>query len=82
MGSAGDGPTDRAVVDAAADAAESLVFSRYGPSEVADIDVTVHFKDGELTVDVYLHVPDADAAEQVAEDAAVAARAAVDAMLE
>lgn len=81
MGSDG-GPTDRAVVDAAADAAESLVFSRYRRADVADIDVTVHFTDEELTVDVYLHVPDADDADQVAEDAALAARAAVDEMLE
>lgn len=82
MGTDGGSPTDRTVVDAAADAAEGLVFSRYSRSEVADLDVTVHFEEGELTVDVYLHVPDAGDAEQVAEDAAMAAQAAVDDLLE
>jgi hypothetical protein len=72
-------PTDDEVVQAAADAAESVVFSRYDTGEVRDLDVTVIFEDGRLEVDVYL---DADGdAEQVAEDAALAARAAADDLL-
>jgi hypothetical protein len=72
-------PTDEEVVQAASDAAEGLVFSRYRQSEVRDLDVTVRFEDGVLEVDVYLDAPD-DVAdpEQVADDAALAAQAAVD----
>jgi hypothetical protein len=71
-------PTDEQVVRAASEAAEGLVFSRYRQSDVRDLDVTVTFEDGVLDVDVYLNVPDADDEEQVAEDAVLAARSAVD----
>ena len=76
-----DDPTDEAVVETASDAAEGLVFSRYRQSDVRDLDVTATFEDGTLEVDVYLNVDDDDA-EQVAEDAALAARAAVDELFE
>jgi len=83
-GSARSTPTDEAVVTAASEAAEGVVFSRYRRSEVRDVDVSVSYDDGLLEVDVYLNVPDADdrehvdeEAEQVADDAA---RAAVDAV--
>ena len=75
---ADDEPTDEAVVQAASEAAEGLVFSRYRQSDVRDLDVTVTFEDGVLDVDVYLNVPDADDEEQVAEDAVLAAQSAVD----
>lgn len=76
-------PTDADVVRAAADAAEELVFSRLDRSDVDDLDVTVTFDDRVLEVDVYLHAPDATAdAEQIADDAARAGRAAVDELLE
>ena len=74
-------PTDEAVVETASDAAEGLVFSRYKQSDVRDLDVTATFEDGTLEVDVYLNVDDDDA-EQVADEAALAARAAVDELFE
>jgi hypothetical protein len=70
--------TDEQVVKTASEAAEGLVFARYKQSDVRDIDVTVSFEDGVLDIDVYLNVPAADDEEQVAEDAALAARSAVD----
>ncbi|GAA0287189.1 DUF3194 domain-containing protein [Halobacterium noricense] len=72
-------PSDEEVVETAAEAAEGLVFSRLATGDVDDLDVTVTFEEGVLDVDVYVHAPDADAdVDQVAEDAALAARAAVD----
>ncbi|MFC3478337.1 DUF3194 domain-containing protein [Halobacterium litoreum] len=72
-------PSDEAVVETASEAAEGLVFDRLRNSDVEDLDITVTFEDGVLDVDVYVHAPEADAdVEQVAEDAALAARAAVD----
>ncbi|WP_254537235.1 DUF3194 domain-containing protein [Halomarina litorea] len=72
-------PTDEEVVQAASDAAEGVVLSRYKQSELRDFDVTVTFEDGVLDVDVYVNAPDhAEDAEQVADDAALAAQAAVD----
>lgn len=67
------------VVQTAVDAAEDVIFSRYRRTELRDIDVTVTFEDGILDIDVYLDGPEetADPA-QVAEDAALAARGAVD----
>ena len=72
-------PSDAEVVQTAASAAESVVFSRFGKSEVADVDVRVSFEDGVLDVDVYVNAPESRIDESdVAEDAALAARAAVD----
>jgi hypothetical protein len=76
-------PTDEEVVQTASDAAEGLVFSRYKQSEIHDLDVTVTFEDGVLEVDVYLNAPDEETdPEQVADDAALAARSAVDDLFE
>ncbi|MFD1564061.1 DUF3194 domain-containing protein [Haloarchaeobius amylolyticus] len=80
-------PTADDVVQTASDAAEGYVFSQYKQSAVRDLDVTVTFEDGVLEVDVYLNVPEADAEadpdpEQVADDAALAARQAVDELFE
>ncbi|WP_306056876.1 DUF3194 domain-containing protein [Natronococcus wangiae] len=75
----GDEPTDEEIVQTASDAAEGLIFSRYKQSDVRDYDVTVTFKDGVLEVDVYLNAPEDEAdPERVADDAALAAREAVD----
>jgi hypothetical protein len=71
-------PTDEEVVTAAAEAAEGVVFDRYKQSEVTDLDITVTFEDGVLEVDVYLNAPDDEKAQRVADDAALAAQAAVD----
>ncbi|MDG5759205.1 DUF3194 domain-containing protein [Natronococcus sp. A-GB1] len=72
-------PTDEEVVQTASDAAEGLIFSRYKQSEVRDYDVTIVFEDGVLEVDVYLNAPEDETdPEQVADDAALAAREAVD----
>lgn len=72
-------PTDEEVVQVAAEAAEDVIFSRYKQSAVTDLDVTVTFEDGILDVDVYLNVPDSvDDADDVADDAALAAQNAVD----
>jgi hypothetical protein len=75
----GDEPSDEQVVQTAARAAEDVVFSRYDRSEVEDLDVTVSFEDDVLEVDVYLNAP--GSADRVADDAALAARAAVDDLL-
>ena len=72
-------PSDDEVVQTAAEAAEGLILSRLSNSAVKDLDVTVSFEDGVLEVDVYLNAPDdRHDPEQVADDAALAARAAVD----
>ncbi|MBO4247029.1 MULTISPECIES: DUF3194 domain-containing protein [Halomicrobium] len=74
-----DDPTDETVVETAATAAEDVVFSRYDTGTVEDLDVTVSFEDGVLDVDVYVNAPDGRHDEaQVADDAALAAQAAVD----
>ncbi|QFU83460.1 DUF3194 domain-containing protein [Natronorubrum aibiense] len=76
-----DEPTADDVVQTASDAAEGYVFLQYKQSAVRDLDVTVTFEDGVLEVDVYLNAPDSEDtpdAEQVADDAALAARNAVD----
>lgn len=72
-------PADETVVETAAEAAQGVVFSRLGRSDVEDLDISVTFEDGVLTVDVYLLAPDAhEDVDQIADDAALAARAAVD----
>jgi hypothetical protein len=74
-----DEPPDETVVQTAAEAAENVVFSRLGRSSVEDIDITVTFEDGILEVDVYLNAPDVSGdPDRVADDAALAARGAVD----
>ena len=79
----GEEPSDEAVVQTAADAAEGVVFSQYKQSAVRDLDVTVTFEEGVLEVDVYLDAPEETAdPEQVADDAALAAREAVDDLFE
>lgn len=80
---AGDGtagPSDDEVVRTAAQAAEDVVFARYDRAAVRDLDVTVMFEDGVLEVDVYLNAEGGDP-EQVANDAALAGRGAVDDLL-
>lgn len=76
-------PTDDEVVETAADAAEDVVFSRVDVGQLDDFDVTVTFEEGVLDVDIYVNAPDAGVDEtRVADDAALAARAAVDALFE
>jgi hypothetical protein len=76
-------PTDQEVVETAASAAADLIFARIDRSDVDDYDVTVSFEDGVLDVDVYVLAPDAtEDADRVAEDAALAARHAVDELFE
>ncbi len=77
-----DDSDDTEVVRAAARGAEEVVFSRYDRSEVDDLDVRVTFEDGVLEVDVYLDADGRADPGQVADDAALAARAAVDDLLE
>lgn len=72
-------PTDDEVVETAADAAEDVIFARLSVGEIEDYDVTVDFEEQVLDVDVYVNAPDATADEErVADDAALAARGAVD----
>jgi hypothetical protein len=79
MATGEDDPSDDEVVEAAAAAAGDLVFARLDRGAVEDYDVTVSFEKGILEVDVYVEAPDADAdADRVADDAALAARSAVD----
>jgi hypothetical protein len=73
-------PSDDEVVRTAAAAAEEVIFSRYDTGEVRDVDVTVTFEDGRLEVDVYLDAEGGDP-DQVARDAALAGRGAVDDLL-
>jgi hypothetical protein len=76
-------PTDDEVVETAAAAAEDVVFSRIDVAELEDIDVTVTFEDGVLDVDIYVNAPDSGADERrVADDAALAARGAVDTLFD
>jgi hypothetical protein len=73
-------PTDATIVETASEAAEGVVLDRYRQSDLKDLDITVTFEDGVLEVDVYINPP-ADAepdAEDVADDAALAAQDAVD----
>lgn len=79
-GSANAEPEDADVAEAAATAAENVVFSRYDRSEVDDIDITVSFTDGQLSVDIYLDAP--GNVDRVAEDAMLAAQSAADDLLE
>jgi hypothetical protein len=81
MGSADD-PDDAEVVRTAARAAEDVVFSRLDHAEVTDLDVTVTFEEEILEVDVFLDADGRRDPERVADDAALAARAAVDNLLE
>lgn len=73
-------PDEESIVQTAADAAEDVVFAEYRAVEIDDLDITVRFEDATLEVDVYLHAP--GDAERVADDAARAARRAVDDRLE
>ena len=76
-------PTEDEVVETAAEAAEDVVFSRIDVGELDDVDVTVTFEDGLLDIDVYVNAPDSSADERrVADDAALAARGAVDELFE
>ncbi|OAQ52855.1 hypothetical protein HTG_11045 [Natrinema mahii] len=80
-----DEPSDETVVQTASDAAEGVIFSQYKQSDVRDYDVTVVFEDGVLEVDVYLNAPEGEDEpdpEQVADDAALTARQAVDDLFE
>jgi hypothetical protein len=75
-------PGDDEVVETAAAAAEDVVFSRIDVGDLDDVDVTVTFEDDILEVDVYVNAPDSSADERrVADDAALAARGAVDDLL-
>jgi uncharacterized protein YfaP (DUF2135 family) len=74
-----DEPAPERVVEVAGDAAEEVVFARIDAGDVDDLDVTVSFEDGVLDVDVYVNAPDGrHDEERVADDAALAAQAAVD----
>ncbi|WP_262175467.1 DUF3194 domain-containing protein [Haloarcula laminariae] len=75
--------SDDEVVETAADAAENVIFARLSVGDIDDYDVTVTFEEGVLDVDVYVKAPDASADEErVADDAALAARGAVDELFE
>ncbi len=74
------GQDETVVVEAAASAAEKVIFSRYNRSEIDDIDITVSFADEQLSVDIYLDAP--GNVDRVVEDAMLAARSAADDILE
>jgi hypothetical protein len=72
---------DETVVETAASAAHELVFSRLKASAVEDLDITVRFEDDILIVDVNIFAPSSNAdIAQIADDAALAAQAAVDSL--
>ncbi len=68
------------VAELAADAALDVIFSRCDQAAITDVDVSVTFEEQLLEIDVYLEGP--SNAEQIADDAALAARAAADDYLE
>jgi hypothetical protein len=71
------------VVDTASEAAHGYVFSQLAKSDVDDIDVTVSFEEEVLEVEVSIVAPEIEAdLEQIADDAARAAGAAVDDLFE
>lgn len=70
------------VVNAGVSAAESVIFSRYSRNEISDLDITIRYENMEVTIDVYLSIPAAEDEEAVATDAALAARHAIDNVLE
>lgn len=69
---------DSEIVNAAFEAAQGVIFSRYNRSEVSDFDLTVEFNDGELIIDVFIDVPGANNVDGVTEEAVSAAESAVD----
>ncbi|MDZ7730015.1 MAG: DUF3194 domain-containing protein [Natrialbaceae archaeon] len=76
-------PAPDTVVETASAAAEGVIFSQYRKSAVEDLDLTVTFEDGVLEIDIYLDAPsDEHDPDQIADDAALAARAAVDDLFE
>jgi hypothetical protein len=75
-------PDDETVVEVAATAATDLILERYSSSAVRDLDVVVRFEEGVLDVSVYIDVPDADDTDETADEAALAAQAAVDELLD
>jgi hypothetical protein len=75
-----DSPDDSEVVQTAVEAAEDVILSRYSRGDIRDIDVGISFENGRLLVDIYLDAP--GDAERVADDASLAARAAVDDLLD
>jgi hypothetical protein len=79
-----DEPDEQEVVEAAAEAAENVVFSHLEKSAVEDLDVTVRFEEGVLETDVYVHAPEEpdELVGRTADDAALAARGAVDELLD
>ncbi len=74
--------SDERVVNTAVEAAESVIFSRCDRSDLDDLDIAVSFETGTLEIDVYLNAPEVEDTETVADEAALAAREAVDDLLE
>ncbi len=79
--------SDEKIVEQAAEAATEHVFSRYKRGEVADLDISVTFEDGVLSVDVLFQTTESTGTtpaeeRRIADDAALAATAAVDELLE
>ncbi len=79
MSEDGPFPDETVVVDTAVEAAEDVIFSRIDRGEIVDLDIHVEYEAGELSLDIYLNAPQASAdVDQVADDAVLAARSAVD----
>ncbi|MFB6110364.1 MAG: DUF3194 domain-containing protein [Halodesulfurarchaeum sp.] len=71
------------VVETASEAAHEYVFTQLSKSSVSDIDVTVSFEEGVLEVEVSIVAPEVEAdLEQIADEAARTAGAAVDDLFE
>lgn len=69
--------TEEVVVDEATAAAEDVIFSRCEAGALTDVDVTVRYTDGELAIDIYIDGA-AEDLQQIADDAAMAARRAAE----
>ena len=78
--------TSEEIVDRAAEAATDHIFSHYDASDVVDLDVRVSFENRELEVDVLFETADSvdtspEQERQIADDATLAAGAAVDRLI-
>lgn len=73
--------SEEVVVEKTTAAAEDVIFSRCDPSTLEDIDITIRYTEGRLDIDIYLD-GDSDELQQIAEDAALAARRVADELIE
>ena len=62
---------DETVVETAASAAEGYILSQYASSAITDLDISVAYTDGTLSMDIYLKTEADEDDEQAVIDAAI-----------